>query len=246
MLDEPTSSLSAHESRQVAAMVERLKAQGTGTLFISHRLDEVLAICDRVIVLRDGAVTLDSARHGLERETLIRAMVGRKLADIFPHRQAEPARKPRLVVEEAVAPGLKPVTFTVDAGEILGFAGLEGQGQGPLARALAGVTPFKTGRVRLDNQDMRVSSAAASVRAGIASIPDDRKREGLALDMPLRANISFFAVTESARWGLLPFEHERAFAEEARRRFEIRAASIEQTTRELSGGTSKRFCLQNG
>jgi ABC-type sugar transport system ATPase subunit/ribose/xylose/arabinose/galactoside ABC-type transport system permease subunit len=240
MLDEPTSSLSTLESREVAAMVERLKARGTGILFISHRLDEVLAICDRIVVLKDGTVTLDSERHGLDREALIRAMVGRKLTDIFPRRRAEPERKPRLIVEQAVAPGLQPITFTVCAGEILGFAGLEGQGQGPLARALAGVAPFKTGRVRLDHQDMRISSAAASVRAGIASIPDDRKLEGLALDMPFRVNVSFFAVTERARWGPLPFEDERAFAEAARERFGIRSASIEQTTRELSGGNQQK------
>jgi len=191
-------------------------------------------------VLKDGAVTLNSERNSLDRETLIRAMVGRKITDIFPHPRAEPERKPRLIVEQAVAPGLQPITFTVGAGEILGFAGLEGQGQGPLARALAGVAPFKSGRVRLDTQDTRISSAAASVRAGIASIPDDRKLEGLALDMPLRANVSFFAVVERVRWGPLPFEDERAFAEAARERFGIRAASIEQMTRELSGGNQQK------
>jgi ABC-type sugar transport system ATPase subunit len=240
MLDEPTASLSAQESRNLFALIENLKREGTGVLFISHRLDEVGAICDRVIVLKDGALTLDAARGDFDRETMIRAMVGRKLADIFPPRPAQAERRPRLIVNEAWAPGLKPISFRIGAGEILGFAGLEGQGQQPLARALAGIAPFKRGGLRLDDRDIRVSSPAAAIRAGIASIPDDRKLEGLALDMPLRANVSLFAILQRARFGFLPFKHERAFAEDARRRFAIRATSVEQPVRELSGGNQQK------
>ena len=241
MLDEPTASLSAQESRNLFALIENLKRQGAGVLFISHRLDEVGAICDRVIVLKAGVLTLDAARGDFDREAMIRAMVGRKLADIFPPRPAQAERRPRLVVEEAGAPpGLKPISFRIGAGEILGFAGLEGQGQQPLARALAGIAPFKRGRLRLDDQEIRVSGPGAAIRAGIASIPDDRKLEGLALDMPLRANVSLFAILQRARFGFLPFKHERDFAEAARRRFAIRATSIEQPVRELSGGNQQK------
>lgn len=241
VLDEPTAALSAHEARLVLAAMARLRGRGGSVLFISHRLDEVIECADRALVLKDGALTLDARRGAFDRGVLVRAMVGRQLAEMFPPRPSTFAgAKSRFGVAAAEAPGLKRVSFDIREGEILGFAGLEGQGQRPLARALSGVAPFRKGAVTLDGAPIRLSSVAAGIRAGVATIPEDRKHEGLALDLPMRMNVSLFALSKFTRWGLLPFALEREFSEKARQRFGIRTTGIDQPVRELSGGNQQK------
>lgn len=241
ILDEPTASLSVHEAGLVLAVMRRLTARGGAVIFISHRLDEVMAAGDRAVVLKDGVLTLDAERGAFDRDALVRAMVGRTLTDIFPTRPAGLAANPvRLSVQEGVAKGLRPISFSVRAGEVVGFAGLEGQGQRPLARALSGIAPFKSGTVALDGRTLRIASPADAIGAGLASIPDDRKHEGLALDLPIKMNMSLFELTRHTRWGVLPLHAERAFAEAARERFMIRSTDIEQNVRQLSGGNQQK------
>lgn len=241
ILDEPTASLAAGETAHLLSLMRRLAAGGTAVIFISHRLEEIVSVADRAIVLKDGILVLDAPRGSFDRDRLVAAMVGRKLSDIFP---ARPARfdgaVPRLSVVRGAAPGLRPVSFTLAAGEVLGFAGLEGQGQRPLAHALFGSRPFQRGEILVDGKSIRLASVGDAIRAGIAAIPDDRKREGLALDLPVRANLSLFALTERSEWGLLPFGREREFVDEARSRFAIRMRSEEQPVRELSGGNQQK------
>jgi len=241
ILDEPTASLSSHEAGLVLALMRRLTAEGRSVIFISHRLDEVIAAGDRAVVLKDGVLTLDAPRGAFGRDDLVRAMVGRTLTDVFPPRPADLADRPvRFVVEAAVARGLAPISFSVRAGEVLGFAGLEGQGQRPLARALSGIAPFKAGRVVLEDKAVALASPAAAIAAGIATIPDDRKHEGLALDLPIKMNMSLFALSRQTRWGLLPLAREKQFAEAARERFAIRSTGIDQAVRQLSGGNQQK------
>ncbi|MBB5751655.1 sugar ABC transporter ATP-binding protein [Prosthecomicrobium pneumaticum] len=241
ILDEPTASLSSHETELVLKAMARLTAAGGSVIFISHRLDEVMEAADHAVVLKDGTLTLDAPRGGFDRDDLIRAMVGRTLTDIFPARPATLADRPvRLALDAAVAPGLKPLTLDVRAGEIVGFAGLEGQGQRPLARALSGIAPFTGGTIAVDGAAVPVRSVSRGIAAGIASIPDDRKHEGLALDLPVRMNVSLFALSARSRWGWLRQNLERTFAEEARRRFAIRSTGIEQPVRQLSGGNQQK------
>jgi ABC-type sugar transport system ATPase subunit len=241
ILDEPTASLSSHETERVLAAMARVKAAGSSVIFISHRLDEVMEAADHAVVLKDGAITLDAARGTFGRDDLIRAMVGRTLSDIFPPRPASFAGTPdRLVVRTASAPGLKPIDLRVRAGEIVGFAGLEGQGQRALARALCGISPFTTGTVQIDGAPVSLGSVASGIAAGIAAIPDDRKHEGLALDLPVRMNLSLFALSRLTQWGWLRHGVEDAFAEEARRRFAIRTTGVEQRVRQLSGGNQQK------
>jgi ABC-type sugar transport system ATPase subunit len=241
ILDEPTASLSAHETGLVLAAMAKLKAAGNSVIFISHRLDEVMEAADRAVVLKDGALTLDAERGAFSRDDLIRAMIGRTLTDVFPSRPAlSLATRTRLAVTAAAAPGLSPITFSVRAGEVVGFAGLEGQGQRPLARALAGVAPFRAGRVEIDGKPAALGSVAASIAAGVASIPDDRKHEGLALDLSIAHNTSVFALSKRSRWGWLRYPLEQAFVEQARRRFAIRSVSAAQPVRQLSGGNQQK------
>ena len=241
ILDEPTASLSAHEANLVLAVMRRLTGRGGSVIFISHRLDEVMAAGDRAVVLKDGVLTLDAARGSFDRDSLVKAMVGRTLTDVFPQRPAGVATNAvRFSVENGQAKGLKPISFAVRAGEIVGFAGLEGQGQRPLARALSGVAPFKAGTVTLEGQALDLSSPAAAIRAGMATIPDDRKHEGLALDLPISMNMSLFALSKHTQWGVLPLRAEREFAEAARERFMIRSTGIDQNVRQLSGGNQQK------
>ena len=241
ILDEPTASLSAHEAGLVLAVMRRMTARGGAVIFISHRLDEVMAAGDRAVVLKDGVLTLDAVRGTFDRDALVRAMVGRTLTDIFPARPAAVEANPvRFRVDAGLAKGLKPISFVVRAGEVLGFAGLEGQGQRPLARALSGIAAFTSGTVTLDGQPLYLSSPAAAIDAGMASIPDDRKHEGLALDLPIKMNMSLFALSRYTQWGVLPLRAEREFAETARERFMIRSTDIDQNVRQLSGGNQQK------
>jgi ABC-type sugar transport system ATPase subunit len=240
ILDEPTASLSSRETELVLAAMARLKARGSAVIFISHRLDEVMQAADHVVVLKDGALTLDAMRGAFDRDDLIRAMVGRTLTDIFPARPTDLSTPVRLSVSHAVAPGLLPMSFSVRAGEVVGFAGLEGQGQRPLARALSGIAPFHGGEIAVDGDIIRMNSVAKGIAAGVAAIPDDRKHEGLALDLPIRMNVSLFALSRKSAWGWLAHGLEGAFAEEARKRFAIRSTGIEQPVRQLSGGNQQK------
>ncbi len=241
ILDEPTSALASAETAHLLDLMKQVANGGAAVIFISHRLEEIVSVADRAIVLKDGVLVLDAPRGSFDRDRLVGAMVGRQLSDIFPARPPDIDRDTaRLSVAGATAPGLRPVSFSVAAGEVLGFAGLEGQGQRPLAHALFGISPFRQGRILVDGAPVRLAGVGDAIQAGIAAIPDDRKREGLALDLPVRANLSLFALTERSEWGFLPFGRERAFVEQARDRFAIRMQDDEQPIRELSGGNQQK------
>jgi ABC-type sugar transport system ATPase subunit len=240
VLDEPTASLSAQAANIVLDLMAGLKAQGTSVIFISHRLSEVMDAADRVVVLKDGELTLEARRGAFDRDDLIQAMVGRKLSNIFPTRPHLAAADTVLSLERAGNDALPPIDLTVRRGEILGIAGLEGQGQKPLAEALCGAAPFTLGMVRLDGNPVRLTSTAAAIAAGIASIPDDRKHDGLALGLPIRMNMSLFAISGQSRFGFLPLARERDFGEAARQKFSIRSTDLEQPVGQLSGGNQQK------
>jgi ABC-type sugar transport system ATPase subunit len=168
-------------------------------------------------------------------------MVGRKLTNIFPVRPASFAgAETAFELRAAANRVLAPMHLAVRRGEILGISGLEGQGQRPLAGALCGAQPFTAGEVLIEGKAARLSSPAAAIAAGVASIPDDRKHDGLALSLPIRTNMSLFAISDKARFGFLPLAAERAFGEEARRRFSIRSTDLDQPVGELSGGNQQK------
>jgi ABC-type sugar transport system ATPase subunit len=241
VLDEPTASLSAQAAETIIGLMGRLKAAGTSVIFISHRLGEIMDAADRVVVLKDGELTLEARRGAFDRDDLIQAMVGRKLSNFFPARPASfDGADTVFALREAGNDVLPPVSLSVRRGEILGISGLEGQGQRPLARALCGDRPFTRGEVAIEGRATRLASPAAAIAAGIASIPDDRKHDGLALSLPIRMNMSLFAIGEKARFGFLPLAAERDFGEDARRRFSIRSTDLEQPVGELSGGNQQK------
>lgn len=240
VLDEPTASLSAHAAGVVLDLLAKLKARGTAVIFISHRLSEIMDAADRVVVLKDGELTLDAQRGAFDRDDLIQAMVGRTLSHIFPERPHASFVDTVLALEGAGSAALPRISLKVRRGEILGIAGLEGQGQKPLAEALSGAVPFTSGIVRLDGEVIRLGSPAAAIAVGIASIPDDRKHDGLALGLPIRMNMSLFAMSHATHFGFLPLTRERRFGEQARARFSIRSTDLEQPVGQLSGGNQQK------
>ena len=241
VLDEPTASLSSQAAQTVLDLMERLKARGTSTIFISHRMSEIIDAADHAVVLKDGELTLEARRGEFDRDDLIQAMVGRKLSNIFPARPTSLASAPMVFkVKNAGNSALPPISFYVRKGEVLGIAGLEGQGQKPLARALCGANPFTSGTVTLHGKPAKLNSPAAAIATGIASIPDDRKHDGLALNLPIRMNMSLFAISEKSRFGLLPLSAEKQFGEFARQRFAIRSTDLEQPVGQLSGGNQQK------
>jgi ABC-type sugar transport system ATPase subunit len=240
VLDEPTASLSAQAAAIVLDLMAKLKAKGTSVIFISHRLSEIMEAADRVVVLKDGELTLEARRGAFNRDDLIHAMVGRKLSNIFPERPTLAVDETVFALEKAGNARLPAIDLKVRRGEILGIAGLEGQGQKPLADALCGAAAFTTGTVRMNGAVIRLGSPSQAIAAGIASIPDDRKHDGLALGLPIRMNMSLFAISGKSSFGFLPLAHERQFGEQARTRFSIRSTDLEQPVGQLSGGNQQK------
>jgi len=240
VLDEPTASLSAQAANIVLDLMARLKTSGTSVIFISHRLSEVMDAADRAVVLKDGEMTLEAGRGEFDRDDLIQAMVGRKLSNIFPERPQIAVAETVFQLQQAANAKLPPIDLAIRKGEILGIAGLEGQGQKPLADALCGIHPFTSGTVRMDGDVIKLATPTKAIAAGIASIPDDRKHEGLALGLPIRMNMSLFAISDQTRFGFLPLARERQFGEEARKRFSIRSTDLEQPVGQLSGGNQQK------
>src|SRR5439155_11526454 len=183
IMDEPTAALSGPEVERLFSVVRALQERGAAVLFISHRLEEIFAICTTVTVLRDGEVTFDGEVQGLTTDDLVRTMVGRDLAQLFPKLPAEiggPVLKVSRLTREGV---FLDVSFEVRRGEIVALAGLVGAGRSEVARAIFGIDKPDAGRVEVDGQRQKPGSPAAAMRAGIGLVPEDRRQQGLVMEL---------------------------------------------------------------
>jgi ABC-type uncharacterized transport system ATPase subunit len=250
ILDEPTAVLTPQETRALFATLRQLAAQGAGIVFISHKLGEVLAIADRITVLRAGRVVAQARPVETTQAELARAMVGRELGGP-PPRQRTPPGPPRLVVEglrarhDAGYEALRGIDLEVRAGEVLGLAGVAGNGQRELAETLAGLRPATAGRVRLDGRDLTNRSPRAIHAAGLAYVPEDRLETGLGPDLAVADNL---IVRDYHRPPLArgPFLDRRAVTERAARiirAFDVRGARPWLPVRALSGGNAQKLLL---
>lgn len=244
VLDEPTSSLSEAEAHRLFALLERLRAQGVTLVYVSHRLPEVLRLCDRITVLRDGryVATLDRAEATTDR--LVQLMIGRSLAEYFPGHLDTPPGPVRLRVENLRSPGrFEGVSFAVRAGEIVGLAGLVGAGRSEVAQAIFGLDPHASGRVEVDGQPVRLGSVRAALRAGIGLVPEDRKRQGLVLPLSCRLNFSLAILDRLRRRGWLDQRAERAVATRLFEQLAVKTPSLETPVAALSGGNQQKVVL---
>ncbi|MBX5457887.1 MAG: sugar ABC transporter ATP-binding protein [Thermogemmatispora sp.] len=241
ILDEPTATLTEQEIARLFEVIRQLTAQGVAVLYISHRLDEIFQIADRVTVMRDGRVVATLPRAELSEQKLVQLMVGRAITNLYPRPETHPG--PVLLRVEGLSRRglLHDCSFEVHAGEILGLAGLIGAGRSELARAVCGADPIDSGRILLDGQELHIRRPADAIRAGLAYVTEDRKREGLALDLGVDQNITLASLP--VRLGLLLLRRERSVALHACQRLNIRTPSVRRKVRLLSGGNQQKVVV---
>ncbi len=243
IMDEPTSSLTLNEVAELFTLVRRLRDEGTGIIFISHRLEELFELADRVSVLRDGHYVNTRPVKEVTRDELIRMMVGRTISNLFP-KQEVPSGKLALKVENLTRTGIfEDVCFEVHEGEILGLAGLVGAGRTDVARAIFGVQPPTGGTIWVDGRQVNITSPQQAIDLGLAYVPEDRQTQGLIPRMNIIANISLPILDVFTHLGWLQKKKERSATFEVARQMEVRAQNIWQKARELSGGNQQKIVL---
>lgn len=243
IMDEPTSSLTLNEVADLFRLVRRLRDEGTAIVFISHRLEELFELADRVTVLRDGAYVDTRQMKDVTRDDLIRMMVGRTITNMFPKQDVKAGRVV-LKVDHLTRDGaFRDISFDLREGEILGMAGLVGAGRTNVARAIFGVEPPTSGVIQLDGREIRITSPQQAIALGLAYVPEDRQLHGLIPPMNITANISLPVLQKYARRGWLRDKAERSAAFNAARQMEVRANNIWQKARELSGGNQQKVVL---
>ncbi len=244
IMDEPTASLSDQEVERLFRAIAELKARGVGIIYISHRLEELPTIADRVTALRDGRLVGTRAMSEVSRGELIRMMVGRELSAVFPKGDVEP----REVVLEATGlgcreSGIHNIHLSVRAGEIVGLAGLVGAGRTELARVLFGLTPADSGRIEIDGQPARIDTPARAISMGIAYVPEDRRRHGVILPMSTADNTTLATLPAHSSFGLIHRSRERATASAFVHRLGVKTPSLEAPVGNLSGGNQQKVAL---
>jgi rhamnose transport system ATP-binding protein len=243
VMDEPTAALSAAEVARLFRVVEALRRDGAAILFISHRLDEVFSICQRVTVMRDGRWVLTSPSEELTPDDLVRAMVGR---DLVEREALSPAQlgDPVLAVERLTREGVfVDISFEVRAGEIVALAGLVGAGRSEVARAIFGVDRYDAGRVVVGGRALKKASPTAAMAAGIGFVPEDRRQHGLVMDESTERNIALASLNRLRRRGLIPRRLARAFATDWALRLQIKYGRISDPVANLSGGNQQKVVL---
>ena len=243
IMDEPTSSLTLHEVDDLFRLVRRLREQGTAIIFISHRLEELYALADRVTILRDGIYIGTRPMQEVTRDELIRMMVGRTIHNLFPKQDVQPGEVVLKVENLSRAGSFRDVSFELRRGEILGMAGLVGAGRTNVARAIFGVEPATEGRIEVEGRELTIKSPLQAIRLGLAYVPEDRQLHGLIPNMPLTPNISLPMLPAYAQRGWLRDTLERKSTFNAARQMEVRANNIWQLARELSGGNQQKVVL---
>ena len=243
IMDEPTAALTESDVVRLFDIVRRLKARGAGIVYISHRLDEIFAIADRVTVLRDGAYVGARKVADTNAAELVQMMVGRRIDNLFPKTVA-PIGAPVLEARDLVRrPMTKGVSLTVRAGEIVGLAGLVGSGRSELAQTLFGITPAESGEIRLLGETVRIDSPETARAHGIAYVPEDRGVQGLVRPMSVLHNFSLAALGALSRAGFIDRAAERRMAEEGVARFSVKTSSVEEIAGRLSGGNQQKIVL---
>ena len=242
IMDEPTASLSPVEVERLFRVVQTLRSHGTAVLFISHRLEEAFTLCQRVTVLRDGAFMMSRELEGLTAEDLIRAMVGR---DVLAREHTSGKQgQTVLAVDHLTHEGVFiDVSFEVRAGEVVALAGLVGAGRTEVARAIFGIDRYDAGTVTVGGRRLKRGSPTAAMAAGIGFVPEDRRQQGLVMDMSVADNISLASLPNLRRNGLLFAAVERSFARDWAARLQVKYGRMANPVSSLSGGNQQKVVL---
>jgi len=244
VMDEPTASLASHEVERLFRIIATLRSQGAGIVYVSHRLQEVFAIADRITVLRDGQLVATREAGEVNSEEVVRMMVGRELTAIAAVR-ARAAGDVVLDVRQLAnrALGVRDVSLQARAGEILGLAGLVGSGRTELAETLFGIVPATGGEVRLRGEVAHIAAPSDALRLGVAYLPEDRLRHGIVPEMAVDANVTLASLAGYSRWGLIDRSAERASAARHVERLRVRTPGVSTPVEALSGGNQQKVAL---
>ncbi|WP_417686682.1 sugar ABC transporter ATP-binding protein [Roseibium sp.] len=244
IMDEPTAALTEEETEAFFRQVTKLKQSGVAIVFVSHKLNEVKAIADRVTILRDGQRIDTRPAADLTPDMMAQMMVGRELSDLYPPmHEADVDAELVLEVENLRAPGVHNVSFGLRQGEILGFSGLIGSGRTAVFEAICGLLPIESGTIRLYGRDVGHLSVSAARDAGLAYLTKDRKEKGLLLDKKMQPNLTLFALPKFVRNLAIDNKAEAEALSRAIRRFDVRARDAEVIVGKLSGGNQQKLLL---
>ena len=246
ILDEPTAALSESESESLFRILAKLKAQGIGIIYISHRMSEIFTQCDRVTILRDGVSVATHYVSDVDKTTIVNQMVGRELKDIYPPKAEtiDKARVPLFEVESlSAAEGFENLNLQLYRGEVLGIAGLMGAGRSEFAQLVCGLRKKENGQVLLNGEDCKIRTYKDAIDAGIVYLTEDRKQEGLFLDMPINRNISALDLDNVKKSGLLDSSKESRLSEKYIEMLKVRCRNGNQLIRTLSGGNQQKVLL---
>ena len=243
VLDEPTAALSSHEVAELFTIVKQLRERGVAILFVSHRLDEVFTIADRLTVFRDGMHIITAPVSEMTTEDLIKHMVGRELSNLYPKGESEIGDVVLEVRQLTRSEAFADVSFQLRRGEILGFAGLVGAGRTEVARVLFGIDRAESGEIWLKGKQVHIRSPQQAMEYGIAYVPEDRHQQGLVMNFSIVANITLAILQQVSRLGLLDPRREQQIAGEYSSQMRIRSSGVEQVVSALSGGNQQKVVL---
>lgn len=242
IMDEPTAALATHEVKLLFATIRKLRERNVTVIYISHRMEEIFEVTERVTILRDGCFVRTLGTASSSRRELVNLMVGRELNETFPTR-SHPVGEVVLEAKNLTGNSVENVSFQLHAGEVLGFAGLVGCGRTETMELLVGAKHLDRGEILLRGKRVRVSSPAAAIRHGIGLIPEDRKEQGCILHNTVQFNISLSCLNKLTRFGVISGRKNAALAEEYRKELRIKVPSVRQMVVNLSGGNQQKVVL---
>lgn len=243
IMDEPTAALSGHEVDRLFAVARTLRDKGAALMFISHRMEEIFSLCDRVTVMRDGGYVTTRMVADTTPPQIVRDMVGRDIDQLFPKFEAE-VGEPVLEVQGLNRAGtFRNISFTVRAGEIVALAGLVGAGRSEVARAVMGIDPIDSGTVTLLGKRLKPGHPLAAIRAGMGFVPEDRRKQGLVMELSVLRNTALTLRNELARFGIINARKEAEVAAEWDKKLQVKTASPYNSVATLSGGNQQKVVL---
>ncbi|MDV2582211.1 sugar ABC transporter ATP-binding protein [Alkalibacillus haloalkaliphilus] len=242
VMDEPTAALTDREIERLFEVIERLREQGVGIVYISHRMEEIFKICNRVSVLRDGEYIGTRVIGEVEYDELISMLVGRELGTLFPERDVE-VGDVRLKVEGLTSDVFRDINFEVKQGEILGVAGLMGAGRSEIMQALFGYREIESGNIFIDGNKAKIKKPIDAIKSGIGFVTEDRKEEGLVLSMSVRENFTLPNLDDVSKQTVISSQKEHEFVDDMIGRFNVKTSGREQEVKSLSGGNQQKIVI---
>ncbi|WP_277674443.1 sugar ABC transporter ATP-binding protein [Piscibacillus halophilus] len=242
VMDEPTAALTDREIERLFEVIDRLRSKGVGVVYISHRMEEIFKICDRISVLRDGEYIGTRDVEGADYDEIIRMLVGRQLGTLFPERETV-VGSIRMKVDKLSSDIFQDVSFELKEGEILGVAGLMGAGRSEIMEALFGYREVQAGKVYINGKETKINNPLDAIKAGIGFVTEDRKEEGLVLSMSVRENFTLTNLKDRSNYSVISNQKERDFVNGMIERFNVKTSGMEQEVKSLSGGNQQKIVI---